>query len=293
MLSQREAFARLFEHLVAHDSHGYSQVSRLGDGGTEMVDLGEGVTVEIATGDRDCSSAVIGALASVGVDTRGATYTGNLLDICQTGQFVAHERANGGCKDGYSARRGDLYLNVEHHVAVCKAGANETGGDTLMQFSISERGTVDGAEGDQTGVESNTKAFYDYPWTHTVAWANDGKMLGGPDLKGSAGDMNILINVPAEGDVKAVTLWLSNDNLHDIENTEALRYLQHVYKVATGEDMPVITLHATKETPELQRLIQCIRGGIPGPELIPEVDFLGSRSEDRASGNDSSDGLNS
>lgn len=181
MLSQREAFARVCEHLVTHDGypgHGYSQYSRLGDGTTETVDLGDGVTVTIAGGDRDCSSMVVTALRAVGVETFGASYTGNLLNITRGGLFKAHRRSGGRCIDGYSARRGDIYLNVTHHTAVCRYGAYEAGGDTLMQFSGSERGTIDGAEGDQTGRESNIKAFYEYPWDYTLSWTSDGQMIG-------------------------------------------------------------------------------------------------------------------
>ena len=181
MLSQREAFARICEHLVTHDGypgHGYSQYSRLGDGTTETVDLGDGVTVTIAGGDRDCSSMVVTALKAVGVDVRGASYTGNLMNICDTGLFTAHRRSNGRCVDGYSARRGDIYLNVTHHTAVCRYGAYEEGGDVLMQFSGSELGTIDGAEGDQTGRESNIKAFYEYPWDYTLSWTSDGALIG-------------------------------------------------------------------------------------------------------------------
>ena len=181
MLSQREAFARVCEHLVTHDGypgHCYSQYSRLGDGTTEAVDLGDGVTVTIAGGDRDCSSMVVTALKAVGVDVRGASYTGNLMNICDTGLFAAHRRSNGRCVDGYSARRGDIYLNVTHHTAVCRYGAYEEGGDVLMQFSGSELGTIDGAEGDQTGRESNIKPFYEYPWDYTLSWTSDGAMIG-------------------------------------------------------------------------------------------------------------------
>ena len=181
MLSQREAFARVCEHLCTHDGypgHGYSQYSRLGDGTSETVDLGDGVTVTIAGGDRDCSSMVVTALRAVGVDVHGASYTGNLMNICRSGLFKAHRRSGGACVDGYSARRGDIYLNVTHHTAVCQHGAHEPGGDTLMQFSISERGTVDGAEGDQTGRESNIKAFYEYPWDYTLSWNGDGATIG-------------------------------------------------------------------------------------------------------------------
>ena len=45
-----------------------------------------------------------------------------------------------------------------HHVAVY------LGGGKLAQASISERGTAYGRAGDQTGRETNIRAYYNYPW---------------------------------------------------------------------------------------------------------------------------------
>ena len=165
--------AEVMEHLVTHYSHGYSQYSRNGDGGKETITLSDGTKVTIATGDRDCSSAVIDCYRSLGINVGGATYTGNMRScMCGTGNFKWYPNSS------YSAKRGDIYLNESHHAAMCKYGYYEAGGDTLMQFSISEKGTIDGVEGDQTGYESNTKAFYNYPW--------DGKLVYcGPDIVGT------------------------------------------------------------------------------------------------------------
>lgn len=175
-LTQREAFARLMEHMCEHDGnagHGYSQPNRKGSG-TELVDLGDGVKVYIKGGDRDCSSAICSCLKAVGVDIHGATYTGNMLNLTKNALFKAYKRPT-----SYSAKRGDIYLNTSHHTAMCTHGYGEKGGDMLCQFSISEKGTVNGVKGDQTGKESNFKAFYDYPWTHTIAWTGNGKTLSG------------------------------------------------------------------------------------------------------------------
>ena len=49
-LTQREAFARTMEHLVNHDSHGYTQGNRWGNGCKETIDLGDGVSVEVMQG---------------------------------------------------------------------------------------------------------------------------------------------------------------------------------------------------------------------------------------------------
>lgn len=157
-----EKAALLMEHLVTHDGypgHGYSQYSRNGDGTIEIVSV-DGQDVQIAGGDRDCSSAVISCYTSLGVNCGGATYTGNMR-ACMTGSgnFKWIDRPT-----SYSAQPGDIYLNEKHHTAMCISPYGSARGDLLAQFSISEKGTIDGAEGDQNGRESNIKPFYDYPW---------------------------------------------------------------------------------------------------------------------------------
>lgn len=180
-ITQREAFAQVMEHLVSHDGgggHGYSQANRMGDGTTETICLSDGATVTIAGGDRDCSSAVVTALRAVGVNTFGASYTGNMREqLLKTGLFGWRKM---GVK---SARRGDIYLNEKCHTAVCVSPYGSARGDLLAQFSISEKGTVTGTKGDQTGRESNIKAYYSYPWDGTLYWLGDGKTLNGSNTE--------------------------------------------------------------------------------------------------------------
>lgn len=180
-ITQREAFAQVMEHLVSHDGgvgHGYSQANRMGDGTTETICLSDGTTVTIAGGDRDCSSAVATALRAVGVNTFGASYTGNMREqLLKTGLFGWRKM---GVK---SAQRGDIYLNEKCHTAVCVSPYGSARGDLLAQFSISEKGTVTGTKGDQTGRESNIKAYYSYPWDGTLYWLGDGKTLNGSNTE--------------------------------------------------------------------------------------------------------------
>lgn len=180
-ITQREAFAQVMEHLVSHDGgggHGYSQANRMGDGTTETICLSDGTTVTIAGSDRDCSSAVVTALRAVGVNTFGASYTGNMREqLLKTGLFGWRKM---GVK---SAQRGDIYLNEKCHTAVCVSPYGSARGDLLAQFSISEKGTVTGTKGDQTGRESNIKAYYSYPWDGTLYWLGDGKTLNGSNTE--------------------------------------------------------------------------------------------------------------
>lgn len=153
---KKEVAVRLFEHLVDHSGHGYSWISRWGDGSGKCNVVINGKTYQLERGDRDCSSAVISAYTAAGISCGGATYTGNMRQLmCATGNFVWHPMSS-----GYFAKRGDIYLNELYHTAMCLSDVP----DILGEFSISENGTTDGAEGDQTGYESHRAAYYDYPW---------------------------------------------------------------------------------------------------------------------------------
>ena len=215
MLSYPSAAAELMEHLCEHYSHGYSQYSRLGDGGKETVTLSDGTMVTIATGDRDCSSAVIDCYQSLGVDCGGASYTGNMRScMTSTGNFKWYPMSS-----GYIAQRGDIYLNEVHHTAMCLSAVP----DMLAQFSISENGTIDGAEGDQTGYESNIKPYYDYPW--------DGKLVYcGPAREGGSNVNQGTTTIPA-GDSQP-----SGDGVVYQAHTLAHGWLEQVNRVDGTED---------------------------------------------------------
>ena len=276
MLSYPERAAQVMEHLVACPSHGYSQYSRQGDGGTEVVTLTDGSVVTIATGDRDCSSSVIDAWErALPGSTGGATYTGNMRrGFTESGCFTWHPWG-----DGYQPRRGDVYLNETHHTEMY------VGGGKLAGFRGSEKGTIDGAEGDQTGRESRISDVYMYSkgWDGILAYT-------GSEVQGEEEDemTEILINIPKSDDMAAsVTVYVCGDQVHDIADPEALKYLQKVYSAANGgREMPVIEMSGSREAPEFQRFLQAIRGGIPSTSIFPAVDMLAARSAERADGND-------
>lgn len=166
MASRKEVAVRLMEHLCEHGWHGYSQVSRYGDGEGQCPVEVDGVTYYLEQGDRDCSSAVITAFEAAGISCGGATYTGNMRScMTSTGNFVWHPMS-----DGYTAQRGDVYLNEANHTAMCVSAMP----DMLAEFAISETGGIDGAEGDQTGYESYVHAYYDYPWDGILECVTDG-----------------------------------------------------------------------------------------------------------------------
>jgi hypothetical protein len=104
-----------------------------------------------AGGNCDCSSLVIWCLREAGFDTGDATYTGNLSAALTARGWVR-------VADSGNPLPGDILLNDADHVAVY------IGGGLLCQASIAETGGADGAPGDQTGGETNTSPYYDYPW---------------------------------------------------------------------------------------------------------------------------------
>lgn len=199
-----EKFAQVMEHLCSHDGdggHGYTQGARWGDGTYETITLSDGSTARIANGDRDCSSGIISALEAVGVDCRGASYTGNMREcLLATGLFKRVPID----KQPY-AQRGDIYLNEGCHTAMCTSDKP----DTLCQFSISENGTIYGAQGDQTGDESNFRAYYSYPWDGRLEWIDREASGGGApvvtdDIDKLAND--IINGVFGNGDARKAAL---------------------------------------------------------------------------------------
>lgn len=169
-----EQFAQVVEHMVTHDGdggHGYAQDKRYGDGTDETFKLSDGTPVTIKRGDRDCSSGVITALQAIGVDTKGATYTGDMKNaLLKTGLFEWYPMSV-----PHYAKRGDIYLNEKHHTAVCKSDNP----DMMMQFSINENGGARGGkQGDQTGSESNIRPYKNYPWDGRLCWKNRGVAAG-------------------------------------------------------------------------------------------------------------------
>ena len=158
MPSTGEYVAETMRHMVTHDGdggHGYSQGNnRWGNGRVETISV-LGRNVNIKGGDRDCSSGCISAWEALGVDCGGATYTGNMIPcMTGTGNFVKKPPS-------FIASPGDMYLNIQNHVAMCKQQVP----DELMEFCIDENGNIiGGREGDQTGRESRVGGFYDFPW---------------------------------------------------------------------------------------------------------------------------------
>lgn len=166
-LEDRERAAQIMEHLCTHDSHGYSQPNRYGNGYKENVTLSDGTVVTLMNGDRDCSSAVIDAWNTAHPGCTGnASYTGNMRsEFTKNGLFAWHPWG-----DGFQARRGDVYLNEANHTAMC------LGNGKLGEFSRSENHSITGQTGDQDGWESHITDYHDYSnggWDGILAFNDD------------------------------------------------------------------------------------------------------------------------
>jgi len=188
--AQKNSAAQVMEHYAAHDaSHGYAQDARYGDGkGTCSVKTDIG-TVKVKTGDRDCTSGVATAYEAVGIDTGGATWTGDYYECMKsTGNFKFHRTSDGSnCDDGYIAQRGDAYLaHNDHwkHAAMCTS-ANP---DKLAEFSQNSWGGIkNDATGDQTGRECLVRDWYGGHWDYVIEVIVDGKPSSSTTGSGSTG----------------------------------------------------------------------------------------------------------
>lgn len=154
-------------------------------------------TVEYLLGSFDCSSSTILSwrLALVGTKYEGvlddATCTSDMMDVfLKSGLFTASLTP---------AKRGDLYLTPGKHVAMCQDGGNDGvfGADILSEFNRNENhGAYNGKPGDQDGLESVVKPYYNFPWV-TVLHYNGKADYYVEDSKPAP--------TPAKQKVKAVT----------------------------------------------------------------------------------------
>ena len=288
MLSVADTAAELAEHAAANDAHGYSQPNRaaVGTGATagEWVTVSDGRTYGIATGDYDCSSLAIQSYAAQGVDCGGAWSTHDMeRKMVASGNFASLPRDT-----WRNPRRGDLLLVPGKHVAVA------LGDGRVAEAVRSENHSTHGQLGDQDGREIIIRDIYDDGWTCVLRYvgpereqASDEPAAGETIDFGEEDDMNVIINVPQSGDMSCnVMVWVCGDQVHDLADPEVVKYLQRVYAAChDGREMPTIEMSGSRETPEFQRFLQAVRGGIPSADIFPAVDILEARSSERADGN--------
>lgn len=166
------------EKIAKDNSHGYDQTYRWGE-----------------KGDYDCSAAVITAFqqAGVPVKTKGATYTGNMLDVFKRCGFTDVTSAVNR-STGAGLQRGDVLLNTAHHTAMYCGNGLE------VEASINEKGTATGGKpGDQTGREFLIRSYRNYPWTNILRYTGGATVPTGTinTQKGylSMGDIGLAVKI--------------------------------------------------------------------------------------------------
>ena len=199
---------------IANDSkHGYSQHNRWGNP------------------DYDCSSLIITTVQNSGipVKTKGATYTGNMYrPFLNSGFKDITSSIN--LRTGAGLKRGDVLLTPNSHVEIYIGNGRNVGA------RISERGTIHGTGGDQTGGEISTHSYYNKPWryilrypesssqqsanNHITAMAKD--VIGGKYGNGNSRKENIYRAVQSEVDNIINKRKLKNNYVTEIAK-EALR----------------------------------------------------------------------
>lgn len=293
MLSVAYTAAELAEHAAKHDAHGYSQPNRaaVGTGATagEWVTVSDGRTYGIAKGDYDCSSLAIQCYAAQGIDCGGAWSTSNMEPkMVASGNFVSLPRDT-----WRNPKRGDLLLAPGKHVAVA------LGDGKVAEAVRSENHSTHGQLGDQDGGEIIIRDIYDDGWTCVLRYI-------GPEREQTSDEpatepeeeeeedmpTECLISIPQSGDMPcSVTVYVCGDRVHDLANPEVVKYLNEVYKACHGKDIPCFEMSAAPDFPAFQRVLQGLRGGIPDPSIIPNVDCYVPRSGNRADGCTGTEGM--
>ena len=152
LLDYPEMAAEVMDHFVDHDdAHGYSQISRDGDGTVETITLSDGTEVSFSGGNRDCSRLIQTCYVVIGVLPRGMhMWTGNERGILLENGFVEVSLDE--------LERGDV-LWVEGHTEMYMGDGIQAGARR------SEYGTIDGEAGDQDGEEIARSEFDRWQWT--------------------------------------------------------------------------------------------------------------------------------
>ena len=146
-MSKIEQYTQQAINIANDNRHGYSQYNRWGNP------------------DYDCSSLVITVVQNAGipVKTKGATYTGNMYKpFLNCGFKDITSSIN--LRTGTGLKRGDILLTPNSHVEIFIGSGRNVGA------RISERGTIHGKGGDQTGQEIRTHSYYNKPWKYVLRY---------------------------------------------------------------------------------------------------------------------------
>ena len=146
-MSKVEKYTKQAISIANNDRHGYSQYNRWGNP------------------DYDCSSLVITVVQNAGipVKAKGATYTGNMYrPFLNCGFNDITSSIN--LRTGKGLKRGDILLTPNSHVEIYIGNGRNVGA------RISEKGTIHGKAGDQTGQEIRTHSYYNHAWKYVLRY---------------------------------------------------------------------------------------------------------------------------
>lgn len=167
-MTKVEAAVRWAISIAEDSAHGYDQGNRWGP-------------------DYDCSSFVITAYekAGVPVKTNGAQRTYDMKNVFLKTGF--EEVRNWNKSTGAGLIRGDIVLNVSHHVEMY------IGDGKLVKVSQNEfGGATGGKEGDQTGNEIRISGYYNFPWDCALRYTGEDSFTGNLSTLTTAYDYSLL-----------------------------------------------------------------------------------------------------
>lgn len=237
MLPITERIAQTAEHIIFHDTHGYSQPNRNGDGTIEHLNYTDGSPYVIHGGDYDCSelAKVAANCGLTGWFDKPIPYmwTGNEFDELVNYGFTV-------ISPDYACR-GDILLR-EGHTEI-HLGNGKCGGARIGDAGI------DGEQGDQGGWEITYGDFDPYDWS--LAFTIYGA-IGGTE---QSEDEMICIIQPNE---ENYLVYIDGANVHPLAHPDESEAIQEVYRrTHNGAEIPIFK-YGTPEAPWATRLFDAL-----------------------------------
>ena len=199
MTNRVEQFTQQAINIANDNRHGYSQHNRWGKP------------------DYDCSGLVITVVQNSGipVKTNGATYTGNMYQAFLKAGFKDVTK-NINLRTGQGLIRGDILLNPNQHTEIYIGNNNNVGA------RISERGTIHGKAGDQTGQEIRTHKYYNRPWKYVLRYPQTYSQTVDNYLKDFAKD--VLKGIYGNGQARKDNIYKAVQNeVNNILNSKTVK----------------------------------------------------------------------
>ena len=210
-MSKVEQYTQQAVDIANNNKHGYSQYNRWGNP------------------DYDCSSLVITVVQNAGipVKTKGATYTGNMYrPFLNSGFKDITSSIN--LKTGAGLKRGDILLTPNSHVEIF------IGNNRNVGARISERGTIHGKGGDQTGKEISTCSYYNKPWRYVLRYPESSSQQT-PNNHITAMAKEVIAGKYGNGDARKENIYRTVQN--EVNNILNKRNLKNNYVTEIAKEV--------------------------------------------------------